>query len=216
MNDFETVRWGGLDSIKRAALDRIEAEGERLRAIIDGSAPTSPIGVQRAILKENERLRAELNEKKGELAVAYGGGTTEPEREWFSALDKAKAEVALLTKERDDARVQRDTALTTLELSQAEVEQLRETFIHAANVENRQLHDEIERLLEEVQDNRDGWMEEQAKVERLQKREAGQANLKPGGMYYSNYVQALTEENKALRESLNLHHMRLPCTICGM
>lgn len=26
VNDFETVRWGGLDSIKRAALDRIEAE----------------------------------------------------------------------------------------------------------------------------------------------------------------------------------------------
>ena len=35
-----------------------DIEQERLRAIIDGSAPTSPIGVQRAILKENERLRA--------------------------------------------------------------------------------------------------------------------------------------------------------------
>jgi chromosome segregation ATPase len=41
---------------------------------------------------EVEQLRTELEEKKGELAVAYGGGTTEPEREWFSALDKVKAE----------------------------------------------------------------------------------------------------------------------------
>lgn len=35
---------------------------------------------------------AELREKKNELAVAYGGGRSAEEREWFSALDCAKAQ----------------------------------------------------------------------------------------------------------------------------
>lgn len=49
---------------------------------------------QRELCDTVEALRALLAEKTNELAVAYGSGRTEPEQEWFSALDRAKAEAA--------------------------------------------------------------------------------------------------------------------------
>lgn len=47
-------------------------------------------------LEGRDGLAAQLKEKQAELAVAYGGGNTSEEFEWFSALDKAKKEIERL------------------------------------------------------------------------------------------------------------------------
>jgi len=71
MDDFETVRWGGLDSTKRAALNRIEAEAERLRD--ENQKLRDPYKVLAEREAEVERLRAIIIEASRAIGVPDDG-----------------------------------------------------------------------------------------------------------------------------------------------
>jgi len=111
MDDFETVRWGGLDSTKRAALNRIEAEAERLRD--ENQKLRDPYKVLAEREAEVERLKRVLQDADAEL---------EAERE---ARPKMEAEVERLRAENDALGKMVELNVTALNKALDEAERLR-------------------------------------------------------------------------------------------
>jgi len=122
----------------------------------------------------------------------------------------------------DEARVDAEREVERLQVELREAKEREHGFIKQSDIptraENERLRHEVE-LRETARMNNEREVERlrststdltaerdqyRAEVERLRAREVGQANLMPGGVYYSNYVQALAlmEENKKLRAAL--------------
>ena len=134
--------------------------------------------------QEVEQLRTELEEKKGELAVAYGSGTTKPEREWFSALDVAHAEVERLRVKAAKSEAEARGYWEENERLQEEVTRVR-GFWEDSQVKHANAASEVERLQAENQSLRahqaEAWDEVEVQHHEVERLRAWKDAAESGG-----------------------------------